>query len=317
MLYTRSDQHIRHYLFNELPNLLRDDDVLVVNDCRVMPARLYARRADTGTEIEILLTTQRGDATWEAMVKPGRSCKPGVTLEIGSVTAKVVGTTETGDRTISFSCSPGELQELLDHHGVVPLPPYIKRPHQPSSPKDRERYQTVYARSGRAIAAPTAGLHFTEELLAELRDKGCTVLTLTLDVGAGTFLPVKCDDIREHVMHSERFDITSSVADALNSARKQGRRIVAVGTTSLRALEACIDGAGEFHAASGSTSIFIHPPYEIRSIDALITNFHLPRSTLLMLVAAWVGMDAWRKLYAEALNHGYRFYSYGDAMLLV
>ena len=237
-------------------------------------------------------------------------------LNIGSISAEIINIQENGERDILFNCTGKEFQRLLDSYGVMPLPPYIKRPHQPSSPEDRERYQTVYANSGLGVAAPTAGLHFTEKLLQVIKNKGCKILSVTLNVGPGTFAPVKAENIKEHNIHSEEYELTDETAGELNEARKQGRKIIAVGTTSLRVLESCIDEAGVFNSGSGTTDIFIYPPYNIRSINALITNFHLPKSTLLMLIAAWVGMNNWRDIYTEAIKNKYRFYSYGDATFL-
>jgi S-adenosylmethionine:tRNA ribosyltransferase-isomerase len=317
MLYARTHHAISHHVFHDLPELLRPDDLLVLNDCRVIPARLHARRCDTGTLIEVLLTECVHDTVWRALVKPGRSCRPGTQLSIGRVAAHVTGIDPDGQRLLQFQCTPDEVAGLLDLHGDVPLPPYIARAASHSSDEDRERYQTVYAAHGAAVAAPTAGLHFTPELLARIRRRGIGTVTLTLDVGPGTFQPVKCHDIRRHQMHSEHFVLPHETAAALNAARRRNSRIIAVGTTALRALEACLDESGVFQPRTGATALFIYPPYSIRSIDGLITNFHLPRSTLLMLVAAWVGTDVWRTLYTTAIRDGYRFYSYGDAMLLV
>jgi len=314
LLYQHASGVIAHHVFRELPDLVRPDDVFVINDCRVIPARLYARRADTGTEIELLLTECTGGAAWLACVKPGRSCRPGVELLVAHTRATVRAQHPDGRRLVEFACTPAELHTLLDTHGIVPLPPYIKRPHTPSAASDRSRYQTVYAAAGCAVAAPTAGLHFTPELLERLRARGCAILPITLNVGLGTFQPVKGDDARTHEMHSELVAVSTGTADALNAARAAGRRIIAVGTTALRALESCYD-AGVYKPGNASTCIFIHPPDRVRAADLLLTNFHLPRSTLLMLVAAMIG-PAWRTLYDEAVRLRYRFYSYGDAMLL-
>jgi len=281
-----------------------------------MPARLQARRADTGTPVELLLTEQLHDVTWRAMVKPGRSCRPGVRLAVSGTVADVAAVAPDGQRTIRFDCTPAEVAALIETHGAMPLPPYIHRERGADLPEDRERYQTVYAAHGSAIAAPTAGLHFTTALLDRLRERGVLIETVTLDVGAGTFLPVQSGDVRRHHMHAEHFVLPGNTAAALNAARAGGARIVAVGTTSLRVLETCIDAQGRFEARAGATALFIHPPCSIRSIDGLITNFHLPRSTLLMLVAAWLGGDRWRSIYSAAREAGYRFYSYGDASLL-
>ena len=316
LVYSRETEIIQHKFFSDILSLLKKDDVLVVNNCKVIPARLFATRADTGTEIEILLTKKITPVKWQAMVKPGRSCKIGVKLIVGKITAEILEIKDNGERVILFNCPENDFQKLLDTTGTIPLPPYIKRPHTPSSKKDRERYQTVYAEKGQAVAAPTAGLHFTEQLIEKIKNKGCKFLSVTLNVGPGTFAPVKSSDITKHLMHSEEFVLTDDVAGKLNEAKKSGKRIIAVGTTSLRVLESCINKNGLFESASKATDIFIYPPYKIRSIDALITNFHLPKSTLLMLIAAFVGENKWQKIYSEAINEKYRFFSYGDAMLL-
>jgi len=316
LVYSRDTEIIQHNFFSDILSFLKKTDVLVVNNCKVIPARLFANRADTGTEIEILLTKKVTPTKWQAMVKPGRSCKVGVKLIIGKITAEVLEIKDNGERIISFNCTENNFQKLLESTGTIPLPPYIKRPHTPSSKEDRERYQTVYAAEGQAVAAPTAGLHFTEQLIEKIKNKGCDFLSVTLNVGPGTFAPVKSSDITKHSMHSEEFVLTDEIADKLNKAKKSGKRIIAVGTTSLRVLESCINEKGIFEPASKATDIFIYPPYKIRSIDALITNFHLPKSTLLMLIAAFIGENKWQKIYSEAIEKKYRFFSYGDAMLL-
>jgi len=315
LVYSREQGTIAHHIFRELPQLVGGDEVIVINDCRVIPARLYARRADTGTQIEALLCEQCGPTRWAACVKPGRSCRAGVELRVADVRIAVRAVREDGQRELEFLCAPEDMPRMLNSYGVMPLPPYIKRPSSASSAEDRTRYQTVYAAQGAAIAAPTAGLHFTPELLEALRARGCAVLTVTLNVGLGTFQPVKGDDARRHHMHAEHAVVPAATAAALNAARAQGRRIIAVGTTVVRALESCLDLRGVFQPFDAATSMFIHPPQRIRAVDALITNFHLPRSTLLMLIAAFAG-PAWRTIYAEAIRLRYRFYSYGDAMLL-
>lgn len=308
---------ISHHVFSDIVDLLHPGDVLVLNNCKVIPARLFVRRRDTGTRVELLITREEEDGVFDAMVHPGHSCKPGVVLGAGSLTATIESVLEDGQRRLRFSAGSALVNTLLEQEGLMPLPPYIARPNGPE-PEDRERYQTVYAKAGRAVAAPTAGLHFTDGILRRLEEKGITLLEVTLDVGIGTFKPVKVQDIRQHDMHSETYRFTSEQADYLNAARDAGRRIVAVGTTSLRVLESSLDEAGRFVAApdgKGETRIFIHPPEKVRSIDALITNFHLPGSTLLMLIAALVGED-WRKIYETAVKERYRFFSYGDSMLL-
>jgi S-adenosylmethionine:tRNA ribosyltransferase-isomerase len=315
LVYDMDRATIVHHVFTDLPALLRPDDVLVVNDCRVLPARLFGTRAGSGGAVEVLLTERVESTVWRAMVRPGRACKLGATLVFAGIRAHVRAALPDGQRELAFACTPAEFDALLERAGVVPLPPYIKRPRAPSSAADRERYQTVYARAGCAIAAPTAGLHFTNALLETLRARGCSILSVTLDVGIGTFQPVAVDDLRQHRMHAEHCRIDAATATALNAARAAGRRIIAVGTTALRTLETCLDAHGHFQPFDGPTDIFIHPPMRIRAIDGLLTNFHLPRSTLLVLLAAWLGPDVWRALYDEAIHRRYRFYSYGDAML--
>jgi len=316
LVYTKSTRDISHTIFHDLPDFLKAGDTLVLNDCRVIPARLYCVRTDTGTQIELLLTHQRSDTVWEALVKPGRSCRPGVRLEIGGICLEVQDTMEDGQRVVQFECSAVEMRALLETKGVMPLPPYITRDRKPTTTEDRQRYQTVYARDGQAIAAPTAGLHFTRHLLERIQGMGCKLETIRLDVGIGTFQPVKTNDVRQHIMHSEYCVLPAETADTLNQAREGGGRIIAVGTTSLRVLESSLDRNGKYCGFEGMTDIFIHPPNRVRSIDGLITNFHLPKSTLLMLVAAWAGSLEWRRIYETAIEEGYRFYSYGDSMFL-
>ncbi|MHA1575502.1 MAG: tRNA preQ1(34) S-adenosylmethionine ribosyltransferase-isomerase QueA, partial [Alphaproteobacteria bacterium] len=242
LVYSKSSEKITHSVFKNIIDYLKPGDLLVVNNCKVIPARIFAKRADTNAEIEILLTRKEKPGRWVAMVKPGKKCKKGTKLVIGKIEAEVVEIDQTGQRIIEFSCSEEVLSKYLSEFGVIPLPPYIKRIHaKPSTREDRQRYQTVYAEAGRAIAAPTAGLHFSEEILKKIKEKGCEIVSVTLNVGAGTFLPVKCDDVREHKMHSEEFEISSETVEKLNNAKKENRRIIAVGTTSLRVLESSIN----------------------------------------------------------------------------
>ena len=317
LVYSRETENIQHKCFSDVISFLKDTDVLVVNNCKVIPARLFATRIDTGTEIEILLTKEISPVKWQAMVKPGRSCKVGVKLFVGKIVAEIIEIKNNGERVIVFNCSEKDFQKLLELLGTIPLPPYIKRPHCPSSKEDRERYQTVYAAEGKAVAAPTAGLHFTEELIQKIKNKGCEFLSVTLNVGPGTFAPVKISDITKHLMHSEEFVLSQETAVKLNNAKNTGKRIVAVGTTSLRVLESCINEEGIFEPVSKSTDIFIYPPYKIRSIDALITNFHLPKSSLSILVSAFAGREKILDAYETAVKEKYRFYSYGDCMLIL
>jgi len=305
----------RHRTVRDLPRLLRPGDLLVVNDTRVIPARLFGRRAgaagETGGKIEILLTARAGEREWDALVKPGRRARPGtvIALEEG-LTAEVIEKDPAGRHRLRFS---EPIEGHLERIGHVPLPPYIERPDEAA---DRERYQTVWARHPGAIAAPTAGLHFSEELLAELAAAGVERAAVTLHVGIGTFKPVTVDDVADHRMESERWEVPATTAEAIARTRSNGGRIVAVGTTVVRTLEsAALAGGGEVLPGSGSTDLFITPGFRFRAVDLLLTNFHLPRSTLLMLVSAFAGRERVLAAYAEAVREGYRFYSYGDAML--
>lgn len=313
--YSLKEREIEHKVFRDITGYLRPGDELVLNNCKVVPARLFVRREGTGTLIELLLTKEDAEGEFTATVRPGHSCKLGVRFAHGDLKGEFLEILPDGQRRVRFEASSAAVNAFLEKEGTVPLPPYIERPKGPSEASDRQRYQTVYAKAGRAVAAPTAGLHFTPAVLEALRDKGVNLMEITLNVGLGTFKPVKDQDIRRHEMHEETFAFTDDQAARLNAARKEGRRIVAVGTTSLRVLESCLDGEGNFRSGLQATKIFIHPPMKVRSIDALLTNFHLPKSTLLMLVAALIG-DDWKKLYETAVRERYRFFSYGDCMLL-
>ena len=313
--YSKAKGTITEGIFKDIVSYFKEGDVLVLNNCKVIPARLYVKRADTGTKIELLLTKEEGEGEFVATVRPGHSCKTGVRIVCGELKGEFTAILPDGQRRVRFEASSAAVNAFLEKEGTVPLPPYIERPKGPSEASDRERYQTVYAKSGRAVAAPTAGLHFTPEILKALETLGVTLLEVTLNVGLGTFKPVKVNDIRKHEMHEETFTFTSEQAELLNKARSEGRRIIAVGTTSLRVLESCLDEEGKFRSGLLATKIFIHPPLKVRSIDAIITNFHLPKSTLLMLVAALIG-DAWKDIYQLAVRERYRFFSYGDCMLL-
>jgi len=300
----------RHARVRDLARLLRSGDLLVLNDTRVIPSRLYGRSAGGG-KIEILLVEPVGEREWDALVKPGRRARPGARFEIGEgLAAEVLDKREDGRHRLRFS---EPIEPHLDRLGHIPLPPYI---HRPDTPEDRERYQTVYARRPGAVAAPTAGLHFTEELLREIAGAGVEIARVTLHVGIGTFKPVSAERIEEHRMERERYEIGEETAEALRRAREAGRRIVAVGTTVVRTLEgAALTGGGEVRAGDGATDLFITPGFRFQMVDALLTNFHLPRSTLLMLVSAFAGRERVLAAYEEAVREGYRFYSYGDAML--
>jgi S-adenosylmethionine:tRNA ribosyltransferase-isomerase len=300
----------RHARVRDLPRLLRSGDLLVLNDTRVIPARLYGRSAGGG-RMEILLVERVAESEWDALVKPGRRARPGARFEIGEgLTAEVTDKREDGRHRLRFS---EPVEPHLERLGHIPLPPYI---HRPDTPEDRERYQTVYARRPGAVAAPTAGLHFTAELLREIEGAGVEIARVTLHVGIGTFKPVSAERIAAHRMERERYEIGEETAATLRRARQAGRRIVAVGTTVVRTLEgAALAGGGEVRAGDGATDLFITPGFRFQVVDALLTNFHLPRSTLLMLVSAFAGRERVLAAYAEAVREGYRFYSYGDAML--
>jgi S-adenosylmethionine:tRNA ribosyltransferase-isomerase len=304
----------RHRTVRDLPVLLRPGDLLVVNDTRVIPARLFGRRAGAGAmggRIELLLVERHGPREWEALARPGRRARPGTVLEFETgLTAEVLAKEEDGRHRVRFS---DEVEPYLERIGHIPLPPYVKRP---DTAADRAAYQTVYARHPGAIAAPTAGLHFSEPLLADLRQAGIELAAVTLHVGIGTFKPVTAELVHEHRMDREPYAVPEETAQALQAARARGGRVVAVGTTVVRTLEAAaLAGGGTVAAGAGSTDLFIVPGFRFQVVDALLTNFHLPRSTLLLLVAAFAGRERVLAAYQEAIAEGYRFYSYGDAML--
>lgn len=302
---------IAHATIGELPRLLRRGDLLVVNDTRVIPARLFARRTASGGRVELLLVERLDSLTWDCLAKPGRKARPGTTLELrNGLSASVVSKEEDGRHRVRFS---QPIEPHLETLGAVPLPPYIKRP---AEAVDRGDYQTIFAATPGAIAAPTAGLHFSDELISRLGEAGVKLATVTLHVGIGTFKPVTAELAHEHRMDSERFEISGGTASAIAATRVRGGRIVAVGTTVVRTLESAARDGGAIEAASGRTELFIRPGFRFRVVDALLTNFHLPRSTLLMLVSAFAGRERVLAAYAEAIEHGYRFYSYGDAMLI-
>ena len=313
MVVDRSRGTIAHRRFAELVQLVPLHDLLVLNTTRVFKARLLGRR-DTGALAEIFLLRPLGDNRWEAMVRPGGTLKPGRVVRIADdLDVALHATTTRGTRIVQL-ISRGSADEAIERHGHVPLPPYISRA---DTPTDAERYQTVYARERGSVAAPTAGLHFTTELLDSLARKGVRRADVVLHVGAGTFKPIVADGPEGHLMHEEWFSVPTATADAVNAARESHEAVWAVGTTTLRALESCIDADGALRPREGETRIFIYPPYEVRSVDRLVTNFHLPRSTLLMLVAAFAGMELMREAYAVAVRERYRFYSYGDAMVII
>lgn len=306
----------RHLRFGDLPGLLEAGDLLVLNDSRVIPARLVGRKP-TGAPSEILLLRPAaggGDARWEALVRPGSKLKPGRTVEVAPDLRVVIEDGLPGGGRIVRLESPLSVEEALERHGRVPLPPYLGRE---AEPLDRERYQTVYARVPGSVAAPTAGLHFTPELLAEVERAGVGLARVTLHAGPGTFRPVEAERVDEHVMHREVWEVSPEAAEAVRRTRERGGRVWAVGTTVVRTLESAVSPEGEVRPGRGETGLFIVPGFRFRVVDALVTNFHLPRSTLLMLVAAFAGHGRTLDAYREAIREGYRFYSYGDAMAVL
>ncbi|HKP16692.1 MAG TPA: tRNA preQ1(34) S-adenosylmethionine ribosyltransferase-isomerase QueA [Gemmatimonadaceae bacterium] len=315
MVVHRDTGTIEHRNFTDLAHLLQPRDLLVVNRSRVVRARLLGRRFGSGARAEIFLLSPLGGDRYEAMVSPGGKLKPGRTVEIASgFTVEIVAVTERRTRIVQLRAESGSVEQAIEAHGHIPLPPYITRMDEAS---DVERYQTVYAREAGSVAAPTAGLHFTPELLVAIAERGVNRAEVVLHVGAGTFKPVEVEDPAEHVMHEERFTIPELTAEAHAKTRADGGRVWAVGTTTVRTLESASDDAGHVRAGSGETRIFIRPPARLHAIDAVVTNFHLPRSTLIMLVAAVAGYDLTMRAYREAVAERYRFYSYGDAMAIV
>ena len=303
---------VSHHGFREIGEFLRPGDCLVLNDTKVIPARLLGEREGTGAHVELLLLKRRSGDVWETLVRPGKKCRPGTRLTFGDglLKAEILDTVEEGNRLVRFDYE-GIFEEVLDRLGEMPLPPYITHKLQ-----DRNRYQTVYARHEGSAAAPTAGLHFTKELLARLEEKGVRLAYVTLHVGLGTFRPVKEENVLEHHMHTEHYQVSRETADLINGTKARGGRIVCVGTTSCRTLESAADDQGVVHPGSGDTDIFIYPGYRFRVLDALITNFHLPESTLIMLVSALAGREHVLAAYEEAVRERYRFFSFGDAMLV-
>ncbi len=313
LVYHRKDRSVEHRHFYDVPDYLRPEDALVLNETKVIPARLLGVKEGTGVPVEVLLLRRKNASDWEALVRPGRRLKPGTRCSFGEglLRCEVLDTVqETGGRMVRFFYE-GVFEELLDRLGEMPLPPYIHEKLQ-----DAGRYQTVYAKQEGSAAAPTAGLHFTPELLDRIRAKGITVVPVLLHVGLGTFRPVKEEDVDRHVMHSEFCQVDAEAAETLNRIRKAGGRIVCVGTTSVRTLETMADAQGVIHPGAGETAIFIKPGVRLKATDALITNFHLPQSTLLMLVSALMGREEALRVYREAVRERYRFFSFGDAMLI-
>jgi S-adenosylmethionine:tRNA ribosyltransferase-isomerase len=313
LVYDRKTKSIDHRIFHDIVEYLETGDTLVINDTRVIPARLIGYREDTGGKIEFLLLKRLEADKWEIIERPGRRAKIGTVFVFGNgeLKARILEKTSQGGRIVEFMYD-GIFEEILDKLGQMPLPPYIKE-----KLDDKERYQTVYAKNEGSAAAPTAGLHFTNELLQRIKNKGVNIVHITLHVGLGTFRPVKEDDITKHQMHSEYYQVSRQAADVINDTHKAGHRVFAVGTTCVRTLETVTDGQGTTHAGDGWTDIFIYPGYRFKAIDALITNFHLPKSTLLMLISAFAGREEILRVYKEAVDQRYRFFSFGDAMLIL
>ena len=313
LLLDRESGAVTHGRFPDLLDELRPSDCLVINDSRVIPARLFGKKKDTGAAVEVLLLKRGADDIWETLVRPGKKCRPGAELVFGNgeLSATVTDVAEDGGRYIQFHYQ-GIFEEILDSLGEMPLPPYIKH-----KLADRERYQTVYAVHDGSAAAPTAGLHFTKELLEEISARGTKIARVTLHVGLGTFRPVKAEEITDHHMHSEFYTVSDEAAGLINETKARGGRVICVGTTSCRTIESAADEEGCVKAGSGWTDIFIYPGYSFRVMDGLLTNFHLPSSTLMMLVSAFAGREAVLAAYREAVEEKYRFFSFGDAMLIL
>ena len=311
MVLDKQNKTIEHKIFKDILEYLNFGDCLVINDTKVIPARLYGKK-DTGAKVEFLLLKALGKDEWEAMVRPGNKLKPGSKVEFGDgiLKAEILEVLPGGNRKVRFEYE-GILNEILDKIGLMPLPPYITE-----TLKDKDKYQTVYAKYEGSSAAPTAGLHFTEELLNKVQEKGIEIAKVTLHVGIGTFRPVKVENIEEHNMHSEHYYIKQEEAEKINKAKETGHKVIAVGTTSCRVLESASDEKGRVHEIEDDTSIFIYPGYKFKCIDSLITNFHLPESTLIMLVSSLAGKDFIMKAYKNAVENKYKFFSFGDAMLI-
>ena len=309
----RKSGRVEHRVFTDIVEYLKPGDCLVRNNTKVIPARLYGTRVDTGATIELLLLKRMENDVWETLVKPGKKARQGAVISFGDgiLTGEIIDVKEDGNRLIQFRYE-GIFEEILDQLGQMPLPPYITH-----TLKDKNRYQTVYAKYEGSAAAPTAGLHFTEELFQKLEEKGVLVANVTLHVGLGTFRPVKVDDVSKHHMHTEFYQVTKEEADKINKAKQAGGRIVCVGTTSCRTIESAADENGVLKPGQGDTDIFIYPGFEFKCMDGLITNFHLPESTLIMLVSAFAGYDNVMNAYNTAVKERYRFFSFGDAMLIL
>lgn len=311
LVYDRKTDSIEHRIFRDIIDYLGENDMLVINDTKVYPARIYSR-SESGGKLEILLLKRLNITDWEVLVKPGKKAHTGRTFIVSDkLKFTVLGDAEGGGRTIRFIFD-GVFEDVLSSVGEMPLPPYIK-----TKLVDQSRYQTVYCKKEGSAAAPTAGLHFTEELIDKLKNKGVEFASVTLNVGLGTFRPVKADDLEKHEMHSEFYSVSQETADKINAAKRAGKRIIAVGTTSVRTLESATDENGIVQAKSEDTKIFIYPPYKFKCVDGLITNFHLPESTLIMLVSAFLGREKTLSIYDTAVKNKYRFFSFGDACLFL
>jgi S-adenosylmethionine:tRNA ribosyltransferase-isomerase len=313
LVLERKSGRLFHRVFCDIAEILRPTDVLVLNDTRVIPARLFGRRKDTGGSMEVLLLTRQTPDIWEVLTRPGRRAKSGKRFVFGNgeLEAEVIDITASGNRIMRFSFD-GSFEDVLERLGKIPLPPYIK-----TELRDTGKYQTVYSRESGSVAAPTAGLHFTSRLLESLDKMGVQTVYVTLHVGLGTFRPVSEETIEDHKMHREYYKVGTRAAECVNAAKDEGRRIIAVGTTSVRILETVAEASGRIAPAEGWTDIFIYPGYEFRCVDGLITNFHLPKSTLLMLVSAFAGRENIMNAYKTAVTRGYTFFSFGDAMLIL
>ena len=313
LVYHRDTGAVEHKIFRDVIDYLNPGDVLVINQTRVIPARLYGVKEGTGGAIEFLLLRRLNLTDWEVILKPGKKAKPGARFVFGNgeLVAEILTISEDGGRTVRFFYE-GVFEDVLDRLGQMPLPPYIKE-----KLKDKERYQTVYSKDAGSAAAPTAGLHFTKEMLENIRAMGVNIAYVTLHVGLGTFRPVKVEDVTQHKMHTEHYYIPEEAAKTINDTRKNGGRVICVGTTSCRTVESCAKKYGEIKECSGDTDIFIYPGFEFKCMDGLITNFHLPESTLIMLVSAFAGYDNVMNAYNIAVKEKYRFFSFGDAMLIL
>ena len=313
LVYSKQNKNIEHKIFRDIVDYFKKGDVLVVNNTKVIPARIYGVKAETGAHIEVLLLKRINLTNWNVLIKPSKRVKPGTIINFSEdLKCEVINVCDFGEAEIKFIFD-GVFEDILNNIGVMPLPPYIKNQY-----KDKKRYNTVYAKFDGSSAAPTAGLHFTDELMQKLRDKGVIITEVLLHVGLGTFRPVSEDNILNHKMHVEHYEITQQTADIINLAKKEGRRVIAVGTTSIRTLEsAAAKFNGKIEACNDDTNIFIYPGYTFKIVDGVITNFHLPESTLIMLVCAFIGIDETLNLYNTAVEQKYRFFSFGDATLLI